>query len=68
MASLEAPDFALPDLDGNEIMRELSLDPGPLVGEAYHHLLDLRLDQGPLSHEDAVAALHEWARSRGLEP
>jgi poly(A) polymerase len=55
-----------PDLDGNEIMRELSLEPGPLVGEAYQHMLDVRLDQGPLSRDDAVAALHAWARSRGL--
>ena len=35
-----------PDLDGNEIMRELGLPPGPLVGEAYQHLLGLRLDRG----------------------
>jgi poly(A) polymerase len=57
-----------PDLDGNEIMRELKLQPGPLVGEAYHYLLNLRLDRGPLSREEAIAALHEWAREKGLEP
>jgi poly(A) polymerase len=55
-----------PDLDGNEIMRELSLAPGPLVGEAYQYLLNVRLDRGPLSHDDAVAALHEWATERGI--
>jgi poly(A) polymerase len=57
-----------PDLDGIAIMGQLSLEPGPLVGEAYQHMLEVRLDRGPLTHEDAVAALHEWARSRGLEP
>jgi poly(A) polymerase len=57
-----------PDLNGNEIMRELSLEPGPLVGEAYQYLLNLRLDRGPLSHEEAIAALHEWAREQGVEP
>ena len=33
-----------PDLDGNEIMALLGLPPGPLVGEAYQFLLELRLD------------------------
>jgi poly(A) polymerase len=57
-----------PDLDGNEIMRLLGLPPGPLVGQAWRFLKDLRLDQGPLDHDDAVAALYEWARERGVEP
>jgi poly(A) polymerase len=55
-----------PDLDGNEIMRELALEPGPLVGEAYQYLLGVRLDRGPLSHDEAVAALREWAAERNL--
>ncbi|GLZ37407.1 CCA tRNA nucleotidyltransferase [Actinokineospora sp. NBRC 105648] len=55
-----------PDLDGNEIMRLLDLPPGPLVGKAWSYLKELRLDQGPLAHEDAVAALHVWARAQGL--
>ena len=28
-----------PDLDGRQIMAILGLEPGPLVGEAYHYLL-----------------------------
>jgi poly(A) polymerase len=55
-----------PDLDGNEIMRLLDLPPGPLVGQAWRFLKDLRLEHGPLAHEDAVAALYEWARERGI--
>jgi poly(A) polymerase len=55
-----------PDLDGNEIMRELGLEPGPLVGQAYQHLLGLRLDRGPLGRDAAVAELHAWAREQGL--
>jgi poly(A) polymerase len=55
-----------PDLDGNEIMRLLGVPPGPLVGQAWRYLKDLRLDHGQLSHEDAVAALLAWARERGL--
>ena len=55
-----------PDLDGNEIMRLLGLPPGPLVGEAWRHLKELRLDRGPLSHDDAVAELHRWAADHDL--
>jgi poly(A) polymerase len=57
-----------PDLNGNEIMKELSIEPGPLVGEAYEHLLTLRIEHGPLGAERAVEALHEWAAARGIEP
>ncbi|HTR69147.1 MAG TPA: CCA tRNA nucleotidyltransferase [Mycobacteriales bacterium] len=55
-----------PDLDGNEIMRELDLAPGPLVGEAYQHLLSLRLEHGPLGHDEALAELRKWAAARHL--
>jgi poly(A) polymerase len=55
-----------PDLDGNEIMRILGLPPGPLVGEAWRYLKELRLDRGPLPHEEAVAELRNWAAERGL--
>jgi poly(A) polymerase len=66
----EAEDLARvrPDLDGNEIMRLLDVPPGPLVGQAWRFLKDLRLDNGPLPHDDAVAALLNWARERGIEP
>jgi len=30
------------------------------VGAAYHQLLELRLDHGPMSYEDARSALLEW--------
>ncbi|WP_158879669.1 CCA tRNA nucleotidyltransferase [Amycolatopsis anabasis] len=57
-----------PDLDGNEIMKLLGLPPGPMVGKAWKFLKDLRLDRGPLDHDEAVRALYEWARENGLEP
>jgi poly(A) polymerase len=57
-----------PDLDGNEIMRLLGVPPGPLVGQAWRFLKELRLDHGPLDHDDAVTALFQWARERGIEP
>ncbi|MCH9769068.1 MAG: CCA tRNA nucleotidyltransferase, partial [Actinomycetia bacterium] len=49
-----------PDLDGNEIMRILDIPAGPQVGRAWAHLKELRLDRGPLSHEDAVQELLKW--------
>ena len=56
-----------PDLDGNAIMELLGLPPGPLVGEAWRYLKELRLERGPLDHDEAVAELLRWARERGLD-
>ena len=57
-----------PDLDGNEIMKELGLKPGPQVGQAYRYLLDLRLEHGPLGRERAIEELRKWAREQGILP
>ncbi|WP_208605859.1 CCA tRNA nucleotidyltransferase [Streptomyces albus] len=56
----EELDAIRPDLDGNEIMKILGVPPGPVVGKAYKHLLELRLEHGPMEHDAAVAALKEW--------
>jgi poly(A) polymerase len=53
-----------PDLDGNQIMTLLGVPPGPVVGEAYRHLLALRMEHGPLGHERAVAELRSWYAAR----
>jgi poly(A) polymerase len=42
-------------------MEILGIPPGPRVGAAYRHLLDLRLDQGPMSPDEARDALLQWA-------
>ena len=49
-----------PDLDGAEIMDILGIKPGPVVGQAYKYLLELRLDNGPLSKEAAREKLVSW--------
>ena len=54
-----------PDLDGNEIMKILDIPGGPLVGQACNHLQELRLDRGPLSHEEAVEELMKWWNENG---
>jgi poly(A) polymerase len=56
----EELDAIRPDLDGNQIMEILDVRPGPVVGRAYQHLLELRLENGPMEHDAAVAALKEW--------
>ncbi|MEU4156262.1 CCA tRNA nucleotidyltransferase [Actinoplanes sp. NPDC026670] len=54
-----------PDLDGNAIMELLGVPPGPIVGQAWRHLKELRLDRGPLDRDEAEAELLKWARSQG---
>jgi poly(A) polymerase len=49
-----------PDLDGQQIMEILDIKPGPLVGRAYKHLLNVRLDDGPADYETAKQALLDW--------
>ncbi|MGE9808359.1 MULTISPECIES: CCA tRNA nucleotidyltransferase [unclassified Janibacter] len=49
-----------PDLDGNEIGAVLGIPPGPLLGRAYAHLLEVRLDEGPLDKETAADRLRAW--------
>jgi poly(A) polymerase len=53
-----------PDLDGNEIMTALGIGPGREVGQAYQHLLELRLERGPLGRETALEELRAWWSAR----
>jgi poly(A) polymerase len=41
--------------------------PGPAVGRAYQHLLDLRMEHGPLGAERATQELLAWAVAEGLD-
>lgn len=53
-----------PDLDGQQIMTLLGIEPGPLVGEAYRYLLELRIEHGPMEAEQAEQALRAWYAAR----
>ncbi|SCL60518.1 poly(A) polymerase [Micromonospora citrea] len=55
-----------PDLDGNAIMELLGVPPGPVVGRAWKHLKELRLERGPLDRDEAEAELLRWARDEGI--
>lgn len=60
LRAAEELDAVRPDLDGAQIMEILGIRPGPLVGRAYAFLLNLRLDEGPHTPEQAREALLAW--------
>jgi poly(A) polymerase len=64
----EELDRIRPPLDGRQVMAFLGLEPGPIVGEALEHLLEIRLDEGPIDEADAYDRLAAWARAQGIEP
>lgn len=41
-------------------MQVLDVSPGPVIGKAYAFLLELRLENGPMGRDAAIAALKEW--------
>jgi poly(A) polymerase len=53
-----------PALDGNRIMEILGIPPGRDVGAAYSFLLELRLDEGPMTEDHAEQALRTWWSTR----
>ena len=53
-----------PDLDGNDIMEILQVPAGPIVGAAYNFLLEVRLEQGPITREAAVDQLLTWWKTQ----
>ncbi len=55
-----------PPIDGRQVMDHLGIEPGPAVGEALEHLLELRLERGPIEESEAFALLDEWAREREI--
>ena len=61
-ALAEAEEIAAirPALDGGQIMATLGIRPGPLVGRASKHLLELRRDDGPMTEDEGREALLAW--------
>ena len=68
LAQREELDRMRPELDGSQIMAYLGVEPGPVVGRARDYLLEVRLDEGEVSEDDAYAKLDEWARAEGIDP
>jgi poly(A) polymerase len=53
-----------PEIDGTFIMEHLGLPPGPVVGRALAHLLEIRLDEGLLGQDEIVRRLDAWYASQ----
>lgn len=68
LAAREELEKIRPDLDGFQVMAYLGVPGGPVIKQALDHLLEIRLDEGPLSQDEAYARLDEWARGAGIEP
>ncbi len=66
LAEQENLEAIRPALDGRQVMERLGLPPGPVVGEALSYLLDVRMERGPISEEEALGLLDAWAKERGL--
>jgi poly(A) polymerase len=64
LQAAEAVRSIRPDLDGAEVMEHLGIGPGPVVGQALAHLLELRLEHGPMERDAALAELDEWYAAR----
>lgn len=54
-----------PPIDGNEIMTHLGVAPGRVIGDALAHLLEIRLERGEYSREEAFAMLDAWYAAHG---
>jgi poly(A) polymerase len=46
-------------------MQILNIPASRLVGQAYNHLLELRLEHGPLGEEGAIEELKKWFKENG---
>ena len=60
----EELDAIRPELDGRQVMEQLGVAPGPVVGEALEFLLELRLEEGVLGEAEAGRRLGEWWAGR----
>lgn len=60
----EELDAIRPELDGVQVMQQLGIGPGPLVGEALEFLLELRLEEGPLGEKEVGRRLEDWWAER----
>jgi poly(A) polymerase len=53
-----------PGLDGTQVMEHLGLPPGPEVGQALAHLLELKRTEGDLARDELLRRLEAWWEAR----
>jgi poly(A) polymerase len=60
LAEREALDAIRPELDGVQVMAQLGIPPGPLIGRALAFLLEIRLDEGLVGEAEIRRRLSAW--------
>ena len=53
-----------PELNGAQVMEQLDVGPGPVVGKALAFLLEIRLDEGMLGDAEIRSRLDHWWRDQ----
>ncbi|MFK8023034.1 MAG: CCA tRNA nucleotidyltransferase [Ilumatobacter sp.] len=53
-----------PELDGNQVIEQLGVDPGRIVGEAMSFLMEVRLEHGLVGDEEIRRRLDDWYAAR----
>jgi poly(A) polymerase len=64
LAEQENLEAMRPPLDGRQVMEHLGVPPGPVVGRALEHLMELRLERGPIDEDEALRLLDDWWASQ----
>jgi poly(A) polymerase len=54
-----------PEMDGVAVMEHLGIGPGPVVGRAMAHLLEIRLEEGLIGDSEIRKRLDEWWAAAG---
>lgn len=54
-----------PEMDGVAVMQHLGVEPGPIVGRAMAHLLEIRLEEGLIGDIEIRKRLDEWWATAG---
>ena len=67
LAEEENLDAMRPPLDGKQVMEHLGVPPGPVVGRALEHLMEVRLERGPIDEGEAYRLLDQWWVEEGRE-
>ena len=67
LATREELDSMRPELTGAEVMQQLQLSPGPMVGKALAFLREIRLEEGLLGEAAIRRRLDDWWRDERSE-
>ena len=63
----ELDDFSLP-ITGDEIIKLLQVEEGPIVGEALQYLQHQRFEYGQISNSEAQKMLQDWWAAKSNQP